>query len=198
LVCLLQACKEGTINNQQLPVKKSDLRKAVVSEILELQKAILTGNKEKVSGFFDFPITEGQLPTLSLSYDSINKISDRQVDVPLTKELFIRQESFIIPAQFRQLFSRVNINVLTSTDSLREEMRSKGDPCMFTNSVNISGDTVLFTFVMGVDDHYQLSNNDKGTEEGTEDLSSLCEHDNWWTFVMKNGRLKFVSYNGAD
>ncbi len=111
--------------------------------------------------------------------------------------MFLKLEPNLISKNFNTLFKKVNIGLLLTKDSINTKYVLSGKHCMNDFYLSLQNkDTVVFTFNMIENPNYKPTK--KELEEEGIDLSAECEHDEWWTFVLKKNKLKFINVLGAD
>lgn len=172
---------------------KQQSRKQMISEISRFRQAILKKDKQGIASFFDFPVRSESIWYNTVTFDNMeNKEGVRN---GMSKKIFLKETDRIITNSLLPFFMNLKPEALGSRDTVTKQVVLKNEPCMNQYSITIEDDSiVVYELKMGVNEQYNFPE-DTGD---VMDPSSLCEHFTWWKFGLRNGKLKFISLDGAD
>lgn len=197
---MLLSCNDGNKAKPDTAIQKEEVagdtdRKLIVEELAKLKAVFASGDKEKIAGVFNFPLSDSiQIYTESEAYQKELKQNGGKV----TKDLFLKnfQEiaNDIQVEQINELFKHINTAGLLKQDKLHYENIVAAEPCYNFYSIEIKNNRVTLSVGSGSNQNYKS----KATgDEVPENSSEFCESVLWWVFKFEDGRLELVNINGA-
>ena len=197
---LLLSCNDGNKAKPDTATLKEEVagnadRKLVVEELVKLKAILASGDKEKIAGVFNFPLSDSiQIYTESEAYQKELKENGDKVTRKLFLKYFQEIANDIQVEQINELFKHINTAGLLKQDKLHYENIVAAEPCYSFYSIEIKNTRVTLSVGSGSNENFKS----KATgDEVPENSSEFCESVLWWVFKFEDSRLELVNINGA-
>lgn len=197
---LLLSCNDGNKAKPDTAILKEEVagnadRKLVVEELVKLKAVLASGDKQKIAGVFNFPLSDSiQIYTESEAYQKELKENGDKVTRKLFLKYFQEIANDIQVEQINELFKHINTAGLLKQDKLHYENIIPTEPCYSFCSIEIKNNRVTLSVGSGSNENFKS----KATgDEVPENSSEFCESVLWWVFKFEDGRLELVNINGA-
>jgi len=186
--------KPDTTTPKEEVAGKAD-RKLIVEELAKLKAVLASGDKQKIAGVFNFPLSDSiQIYTESEAYQKELKQNGGKVTKTLFLKYFQEIANDIQMEQINELFKHINTAGLLKQDKLHYENIVAAEPCYSFCSIEIKNNRVTLSVGSGSNENFKS----KATgDEVPENSSEFCESVLWWVFKFEDGRLELVNINGA-
>jgi hypothetical protein len=153
--------------NGQLTNKDS-----LIKQLTDFKIALSKADKERVSSFFNFPITDENLKNkIELGGKEIIQVK------VFDKKTFLKYYSTIFSNDFVLCLKNIDLTQLKSKNSIETSFRNKTTGCKETIEITIEGEAIEFTI---------WTNGDE-----------TCEFSEFWRFKIKKNKVTFKSYAAA-
>ena len=189
--------EENISDSLQITTTYGTERNILIQELNSLKLVFASRDKDKIADLFNFPIVQEEF---GIYID--DSIFNKQLDDnkgKISKKMFIKFFPKIYSdaqiKQLNELFNKIDLEEIQKKDTLKAETKIKSEPCYKFYEVSVDKNEVTLTTGYGVNDDYQSKST--GENEIQENSSEFCESVLWWTFELKDSKLKFKRISGA-
>lgn len=192
--------EENTSNTQNVQNTNEEIKKTkqiIIDELKRLKSIFASNDKDKISNFFSFPITENKFK-LYIDNENFNTEYGKNKNL-ITKKMFLNYFDDIHKStwinQMNELFKHINPDKLEEKDNLNHESIIHSEPCYYFYEIYIENKVVKL--ILGSKSNTNFINKSSSEEETPENDSSNCESTIWWTFELIGEKLQLKEISGA-